>query len=317
MKQKMSATFLYPSSRKSPHFVHLSWAKSVCSNFVQTPMGLGPFDVGKIPKSDTLLLESLYCVPFAKKYKQKINPDCKIVSIIADTSFWRRKLSITRRIYYALYLDCVDAFIAVSERIKKDILNYINKPVEVVRPFFVNKFGKRRLNFEKKILFIGNEVKEKGFPKLIRAMELLPDFELFLVGDCYKAIKGETRDDNIHIEGKVPSLKKYFNLCSYYVHPADFDPCPASVFESMYAGLIPIITKDVGQSELFTKDLRCLILENNNPETIAKKLMELHGYSTTRKRRIVKRCREIAKRYTKERSIREFKKAFYRLVIFN
>jgi len=308
----MRLTFLYPSSPKSPHFVHLSWAKSVCNNFVQTPMGLGLFDIRKIPKSDALLLESLYCLPFAKKYKQKINPQCKIISIIADTSFWRRKLSLARRIYYALYLDCVDGFIAVSERIKKDILNYVDRPVEVVRPFFVGKFQKETINFEKKILFVGNEVKEKGFPKLIKAMELLPDFELFLVGDCYKAINKTPQ--NTRVEGRVPRLEKYFNSCSYYVHPADFDPCPASVFEAMYAGLIPIITKDVGQSELFTKDLRCLILENNNPETIAKKLMEVHGYSTTRKRRIVKRCREIAKRYTKERSIREFKKAFYRLV---
>lgn len=305
-------TFLFPSSPKSPHFVHFIWAKSVCSNFVRTPMGFGIFDMKKIPKSDVLLLESLYCLPIAKKYKKKINPSCKVISIIADTAFWRKKLSVARRVYYKLYIKCIDGFIAVSKRIKNDILNYINKPVKVVRPFLVNRFEIKKSKFKKTILFIGNETKEKGFLELIEAMNFLPDFKLFLVGDCYKRIS--KTPVNVYVEGKVLTLKKYFKLCSYYVHPAYFDPCPVTVFEAMYAGLIPIITKDVGQSELLGKDLSQLILKNNKPELIAEKILEIHSYPLYKKQKIVRKCKKIAKKYTKERSIKNFKKIFYQLL---
>ena len=312
MKQKTSTTFLYSLSSKSPHPVHLYWAKSVCNNFIQTPI-CGFFDIRKIPKSDVLLLESLYCLPFAKRYKQKINPQCKIISIIADTSFWEEKLSIFRKIYYRLYIDCVDGLIAVSERIKKDILDYIDKPVEVVRPFFVSKFKKEKLSFEKKILFIGNEVKEKGFLKLIKAMELLSDFELFLVGDCYKAIN-DIRDNSIHIEGRVTSLKRYFDKCTYYVHPADFDPCPVSVFEAMHAGLIPVISKDTGQSEIFNKGLKKLILEDNKPITIAKKIIEINDLHNQEKLKLIRECKKLSIDYTREKSVKRFKRAFLKLL---
>ena len=84
-------TFLYPASPISPHYAHLTWAKSLNARIIKTPMGFRFFDNNKIPDSDILLLESLYCLPFAKRYKQKINPQCKIISIIADTSFWKEK----------------------------------------------------------------------------------------------------------------------------------------------------------------------------------------------------------------------------------
>jgi len=318
----MISTFLYPSSPKSPHPVHLTWAKSVCKYFIRTPMKTGiahvlslfsRFDVTKIPYNDVLLLESLYCLPFARRYKKRVNPKTKIISIIADTSFWKKKMTLSRRVYYKLYLDYVDGFIAVSEKIKKDIQEYIERPVEVVRPFLVHKYNKRKTEFNKKILFIGNEVKEKGFLKLVEAMKFLPKFELFLVGNCYKAV--DKIPKNVHVEGRVKSLNPYFNECSFYVHPADFDPYPVSVFEAMYAGLIPIITKNVGQAEILKKEgLNELILENNKPETIAEKILEIENKSVTWKKTVSKRCKEIAERYTKEKSVKEFKKAFKKLL---
>jgi len=305
----MNITFMYPASGISPHPAHLAWAKSIGSHVVETPMGIGFFDLNKLRGSDLLLLESLYCAPFAKRYKRK-NPNCKIVCIIADTSFWGKKLSIFRRAYYKLYLGCVDGFIAVSNRIKRDIQNYIDRPVVVVRPFPVNKFRPRKHGFNKKILFIGNKAKEKGYSYLAKSMNYLPDFELFLVGDCCKKIR--TKKANVHVEGTVPSLKPYFEKCSIYAHPADFDPCPSVVWETMYAGLIPIISRGVGQSELFRGGLKRLVLSKNDPKSIANKITEI--YNIKNKRRLVEKCKRLSEEHTKEKSIKRFKKSFSQLI---
>lgn len=272
-------------------------------------MGIGFFGLNKLRGADLLLLESLYCAPFAKRYKKK-NPACKVICIIADTSFWKERLRILRKIYYKRYLGIVDGFVAVSNRIKNDIQSYVDKPVVVVRPFVVNKFRPRKRDFSKKILFIGNEAKEKGYSYLVKSMNYLPDFELFLVGDCYKKIR--TKKANIHVEGTVPSLNPYFEKCSIYAHPADFDPCPSVVWEAMYAGLIPIISGGVGQSELFKGGLKRLVLSKNDPKSIADKITEIYNFKG--KRRLIEKCKRLSEEYKKENSTARFKKSFSQLI---
>jgi len=305
----MKITFLYPASGISPHYAHLTWAKSIGSRVVETPMGIGFFNLNKLKGSDLLLLESLYCAPFARQYKKK-NPDSKIISIIADTSFWSERLGILRKMFYKRYLGSVDGFVVVSNRIKRDIQNHVDKPAVVVRPFLVNKFRPKKRGFNKRILFIGNEAKEKGHGYLIKSMDHLLDFELFLVGDCYKKIR--TKKANVHVEGRVPSLKPYFEKCSIYAHPADFDPCPSAVWEAMYANLIPIISEGVGQSELFKGGLRRLVLTRNDPKRIAEKITEI--YALSGKKRLIEKCRRLSNEYTKEKSVKRFKRSFSQLV---
>ncbi len=304
----MRTTFLYPASGISPHYAHLTWAKSVGAKVVETPMGMGPFDYGKIEGSELLLLESLYCAPFARKYKKR-NPDCKVACIIADTSFWSERLGVLRRMFYWRYLGYVDGFVAVSERIKRDIQGYIDRPVVVVRPFPVNKFSPKRREFNRKVLFVGNEVEAKGFGYLVKSMDHLPDFELFLVGDCCEKIR--TKKANVHAEGRVPSLRPYFEECSVYAHPADFDPCPSAVWEAMYAGLIPVISDGVGQSELFKGDLKKLVLKKNDPKSIAEKIKEV--YAISGKKGLIEKCERLSNEYTKEKSVRCFKRSFSQL----
>lgn len=287
---------------------------SVCQTEIRTPKGLGRFDVNKIPKSDILLLESLYCLPFAKKYKE--TNDCKIISMIVDTSFWIKKLSVFRKLYYKMYLDSVDAFITLSERSKKDIGKYMKangfqyKPIIVVRPFLANNFRKK-INLTRNILFIGNAAREKGYIKLVKAMEHLPEFDLYLVGNCCKDVK--KFGENVHLEGRVSSLAKYFQLCTYYVHPADFEPFGVAPLEAMYSSLIPILTKEVGVREIFTKKLERIVLSDNDPGSIARKIIEIDSLQVKKKIFIIKECRRIANQYTKEKNIKLFKKEFYKL----
>lgn len=311
----MNGTFLYPESGISPHNVHKTWAMTVCKNIIETPMGVGRFDVNQIPDSDFLIIESLYSLPFAKRYKQKY-PRCKIISIIADTSFWGERHNLRRMLFYRLYLRWVDGFIAVSEKIRNDAKRYTRAPVVVVRPFIANKISVVRKKLNRSVLFIGNATEEKGFRHAIEALKRLPQFDLYLVGTCDKKIDMAVVANykNIHVEGAVPSLKKYFASCTYYLHPADFDPSPVTVWEAMYAGLIPIISKNVGQSELFDEKLRMLLLEDTRPETIAAKLAELDKLPFKEKKALMRACSCLASKYTKEKNVPKFKTTFIKLL---
>ena len=298
--------FLYPNSPKSPHKVHKTWGLSVCKFMFKTPLGIGKFNIKKIPKTKIILIESLYSIPFAKKIKKRDN--CKIIAIISDTSFWEEKLNIFRKVFYKVYLKYIDGFIVTSKRIKKDIEKFSKAPVKVVYPYIVNTFPIKNRKKNNNILFIGEDVEEKGFKYLIEAMKYLPNFKLYLVGGCYKKIKSKRK--NIYVIGRVKNLRKYFEKCYFYIHPADFEPFGVVVGEAMFAGLIPIITKNVGISELFTKKLKILILNNNNPKTIAKKIKELYNIND---KEIIKECKKLSKKLSKQSSIKNFKKAFIEL----
>jgi glycosyltransferase involved in cell wall biosynthesis len=100
-----------------------------------------------------------------------------------------------------------------------------------------------------------------------------------------------------------------------YIHPADFDSCPVTVFEAMASGLIPIITKNVGESDILDDNgLECLILENNQPEIIAEKILEIGDHDEQWKKNISLHCREISSEYNKESQSKEFKRVFNELI---
>ena len=173
-------------------------------------------------------------------------------------------------------------------------------------------YPKKHLKLNKNILFIGNEAKEKGFNKLIESMRYLKDFNLYLVGTCYKSIV-EDVPKNIFVEGKVKSLRKYFERCSFYVHPADFDPCPVVVWEAMLSGLITLISRDTGQYEIFIKEgLSKFILQSTEPIEISRKIRQI--YNNINYSESVERMRKIASKYDKDNSIKEFKHAIERLL---
>ena len=154
---------------------------------------------------------------------------------------------------------------------------------------------------------------------MVKAVKLLNKekrkFNLYLVGRCESTVKENYKW--LYKEGfvKPKSLKSYFKKCSIYVHPADFDPCPVSVFEAMSAGMIPIITKNVGQYDIFVENgLNELVLEDNSPEAIAKKILDIYKKPKFWKRKISLKCKKIARNYRKEKQAKLFKKKFYKLL---
>ncbi len=101
-----------------------------------------------------------------------------------------------------------------------------------------------------------------------------------------------------------------------YVHPAYFEPWGVTVLEAMSAGIIPILTRDTGSSELLIKKrLDNLVVKDNQPQTLAAKISEVHDYSKARKLSISNKCRNIIKRgYMEKQGLDVFRRAFLNLI---
>ncbi|MBI2578443.1 MAG: glycosyltransferase family 4 protein [Candidatus Aenigmarchaeota archaeon] len=238
----------------------------------------------------------------------------KIILIAEDTLFKLGSMNGIRKNYIIKLFRSADGFMAVSDLCKDMILGYAEKPVRVAYPFPHKEFFHVRSDIKsRKILFIGRNDKTKGFPELVDAVKILrksdPGWELFLIGECSRAVK---KEDGIHPLGFVRNIEPYMKSCAYYVHPARFDPCPATVFEAMNAGMITVISDNIGQTRIFRENgLGGLVLDDNAPEAIAKKLDELSGKGNVK---LSLKLRNLSKEYREDRMIKIFKREFESLL---
>ncbi|MEM3335903.1 MAG: glycosyltransferase family 4 protein [Candidatus Aenigmatarchaeota archaeon] len=318
MKSKIA--FIY----HTPHHSHAGFARSINADFIyynpyNLPTFLTPlymiYGYEKIKKYDILFLESGSCLSLASSLKLR-KKKLKIILLLMDPIV-HNLLFIKRKYLIFLIKRYVNGIIAVSNYIKRLARkNGIKCPIRVAYPYAYRLYNDVKPKLENKnILFIGHARKSKGYMKLVEAFKILrekdKEWNLYLVGECSKDIK--EKFDGLHVEGRVSNLKKYFNICSLYVHPADFDPCPVSVWEAMSAGLIPILTKNVGNSEVLEENgLKELILGNNDPVNISNKIEEIF-YSNSKKE-ISSLCRKIANEFTESKRKYMFRKEFFKLL---
>ncbi|REE28981.1 glycosyl transferase family 1 [Methanothermobacter defluvii] len=185
--------------------------------------------------------------------------------------------------------------------------------ISVVNAFGVNvAFDLNCPLHTSKIMFIGIRP-DKCFHNLVEAVRILNgydgNFQLYLIGSCSDVIEDDY--EWLHKVGFTKHPEQYFNKCSFYVNPADFDSFPVSVLEAMSAGIIPIITENTGQSDILREyGLDFLIINNNEPATIARKILEIYSKPLGWKKRVSMKCKEISRIFSEENQVKEFKKVF-------
>jgi glycosyltransferase involved in cell wall biosynthesis len=266
---------------------------------------------------DILFLEGVPAMPYALAMKLR-NPKAKIIVLSAGDIFYLMpKLNPFIYLFTRFALRYVDGIITISHLNLELLRKYYKGPAEIVFSPPIHPNFKINCNVESnKILFIGINKPMKGFHQLIDAVESLNNsghhFELYLIGRCGENIK--KRFEWLHVEGWVPDFDKYLKTCSMYVHPAFFESVGVVIFEAMSAGIIPVITENMGLAYEFRKyKLDFLILKDNKPENIAKKILEIYEKPLWWKKRMSKKVKKIARYYTKEVQLKNFKNAFRKL----
>ncbi|MEM2768729.1 MAG: glycosyltransferase [Candidatus Pacearchaeota archaeon] len=324
--KKQKIVFLY----EGPHPVHAAWAKAVGAKFI-ADLDPGPklgkswlkrffnafrrlFILNRIPKdTDVLLLEGGlgFIVGFLfKKFRKG-----KVIMICSDPLFKiLRENKLLGKIGYYMTKN-FDGFIATS----KLMFNFIPfKNKEIVYPFaYTERFSKIKVNINSKnIIYVGIINKQKGVDRIVKIFfqiqKKIPEAKLFLVGEGplkekIKAINNEA----IVLTGFIKNPERYMSKCAIYINLSRLDPFGVGVIEAMAAGLVPIISENVGAKDIVEKIDKSLIVKDEEEAT--KKIIELFRNKKKLKALSIK-VKKMGIKQNKKNSIKAFKRAFFNFV---
>jgi glycosyltransferase involved in cell wall biosynthesis len=305
-----------------PNYCHRRFAESVGCDFyyvkhpipesipiLSLPIN-GFFNSRRLPDADLYFSESMmdYYPVFYKGMGKKV------VLLAEDTIFKLKTMSGLKKKYLLRLFRSADGFMAVSPICKRMLLEIVDRPVRVAYPFPHEDFSSIKSAVGgKNVLFIGRDDRTKGFPELIEAIKILrikdPAWNLYLIGQCGDRV---AKSDGIHPLGYVKDMKPFMKKCSFLVHPARFDPCPATIFEAMDAGMITVISKNIGQADIFMgRGMKDLVLDDISPEAIATKLYDLSERSNAG---LSRRLKKLGAEFHEKDRLKIFKKEFAALV---
>lgn len=187
-------------------------------------------------------------------------------------------------------------------------------PNIVPEVFFINKRRKTKTG-KYNILYSGRLGKHKGLENLIKAFPKLsseiPGATLTiaypnagadlsiqrLIGQNIKFVKNSTE----------MQLSELYRKSDVLILPSEIEFAPLSVLESLASGT-PVIATDVGNlGSVLRKVDHNLILRNNSPKKIIKKLTLFYRYSISEKDNLRKIGIRVAKDFTEEKAVRKFK----------
>ena len=279
----------------------------------------------KTPDSELYLVESPRCLLPAIKKKIK-NPNVKIVCINSDTFFYdfSRYNKIVKNICM-WYLKHVDYFLSTSKYMIELAKKQINTPHMLVYPYVDKK------NFENVFVDLTDtDVSSIGNACNFRGGDLLIDFSIehnipiriigrpaelsrfhrsvaSYPGKKPPILPGYDEDyfgfykPQIEITGRVEHENIPLLLSGTYINPSRHDSFGINVLESMICGIPPIVTEGVGAKELLPKELIC--------KTSVKSIYDRYKWlnSNMRRKKVLgMKCREIALKFTKLRSLQMF-----------
>lgn len=261
---------------------------------------------------DALLVDSsigLECAYLAKKFGFK----GKVIFYVAEPYFYNlHNMNIHRRRFYLEIAKSVDAYLAVSEMVKKEIQRYSKRPVYIAPSFSWRPLPKERAKQgfrPARFLYVANYRIEKGHKNLIEAWknvyEKFPGSELVLIGKGTESIKNVPGIKSIGESDPGP----YFKSCQFYIHPATYDPAPVSLIEAMQNGLIPITTTGVGNADLVDQIEKRLVMHKLDADSIERSISFVLSQKESTLRSWSKNARSIASKYDSKYGIDAFKRA--------
>ena len=126
---------------------------------------------------------------------------------------------------------------------------------------------------------VGRLSEEKGYDKLIEAFCRIMSED---ANTCLSIIGGGNEYDRLKeiriiLHGLMSreKLADYYHKCNALVMPSDYETFGVPVIEAMACGVPVIVTKQAGSS-CYINDTNGIVIENNEPNTIAEALLELH-----------------------------------------
>lgn len=163
------------------------------------------------------------------------------------------------------------------------------------------------------LLLIGNDWLNKGLLTLLDAMSRLKELplRLFVVGTddrtpYNKLIQEKLLARQVGFLQPRKDVEYYYAAADVYTGPSREDALPLPPAEAMACGLPVIVTAKCGVSEIITDEQDGLIMQDPvNADDLATKIRSLYE-DTSLRQRLGEKAAETARRFTWDRSAREF-----------
>ena len=110
------------------------------------------------------------------------------------------------------------------------------------------------------VVFVGSGFARKGAWHLVSAINLLPKFQLLVIGHDKKlpALKKHVRNlkqhSHIHILGPQHNVKTYLASADIFCLPSSYDSFPNAALEALCCGLPIVITEAVGLADVVREE---------------------------------------------------------------
>ncbi len=163
-------------------------------------------------------------------------------------------------------------FIANSPLVKSELMNWYKVPDHQITVIengintqeflpstilekMTAKSNLKLSNTKPLVLFVGSGFERKGAFHLVKAMELLPNFQAIIVGNDKKLKKLRRLVETLNLEGRVQitgpqhDVKPYLKAADIFCLPSIYDSLPNALLEALCTGLPAVISDGIGISD--------------------------------------------------------------------
>jgi UDP-glucose:(heptosyl)LPS alpha-1,3-glucosyltransferase len=233
----------------------------------------------------------------------------------------------------APYRKGVKQIVAISEMVKRDIVDYYGIPEEKVVVIYngvdTEHFHPRNKEYREEIrsryglspqdvvlIFVSHNFRLKGLRYLMQALPLIKkkngNIKLLVVGrdhngPYWRLAKKLGCEEDVFFAGGVRDLERYYPSADILVHPTFYDACSLVVLEALASGVPVITTRSNGAGWIISEGKEGFVIDDpSDIKTLAEKIVVLSDPSFWKK--ASQAARQMAQQYSQQRSYQKLLK---------
>lgn len=279
----------------------------------------------EIPRADTYFLEGALCFWPAFFLKRRY-PEARLIMMVPEPAFYYDPSK--NRVQKLIFLwrmrqlnRMLHGVIAICEMVKAHGQHYLSCPFAIAHHFVIDpeRFQRPTAPLPLNLLFICDRPQEtgrvKGLDRVIQIFQIIrnlfPSTQLLLVGAGTELLNYEIPGIEYLGSQKVEHV---FARATVLLAPARYDAFPIVIPESILAGVIPIVSKQVGTQELLAGICDNLILsETTLIADAAARITALFQMSFEDRQALITQLQDRARYLTRENCLREYEQAWQQL----
>jgi glycosyltransferase involved in cell wall biosynthesis len=210
------------------------------------------------------------------------------------------KMFYSQKMAFKKLINDSEELVTVSNTVKKELEKLTSKKISVVYNAPMN-ISAKNIGDSKNILYVGRFEPYKNVGLLVKAMDLLPDYQLILIGGHSKEqklelLKGSKSKNRIKFIGSISDLeyKNYLVHAFCLATASQEEGFGLPIIEAMKVGC-PVVCSDIPIFKEVSGDA-ALFFDKRSAQDLASKIMKLESGST--RRQFVERGTENAKKFS-------------------